>query len=313
VTGDVPALERTVAEDEEGQRVDVVLAAWTGTPRAQVQQLITSGGVLVEGAPAAKSRRVQSGERIVVLERPSPVDDVEAPPPVPLRWEDDHLVVVSKPAGLVVHAGAGVRGGTLLDALRAMGVPLAAGPDPDRPGVVHRLDRGTSGLLVLAKTEEARAGLAAIFKAHGADRRYWALVDGSPDEAHATIDAPISRSRTHRTRFTVDPAGRRAVTSYDVVRSFGRAALLAVRLETGRTHQVRVHLSAIGHPVCGDRTYGASAALARELGLGRPALHAQRLAFAHPVTGERVEVEEPLPADLATALERLHGPAEVAR
>jgi 23S rRNA pseudouridine1911/1915/1917 synthase len=230
-------------------------------------------------------------------------------PHVPVRFSDAHLLVVAKPAGLTVHPGAGRRDerrATLVDALRAQRVVLsAAGGDPDRPGIVHRLDRGTSGVLVVAKSDEAHHGLSALFRAHHVEREYWALVDGVPEPAHATVDAAIARSQSHRTRFTVNPGGRRAVSHYDVVEPHGRASVVRVRLETGRTHQVRVHMAAVGHPVSGDLLYGASSAVARELGLERFALHARRLAFTHPVTGERVDVEEPLPADLASAVERL--------
>jgi 23S rRNA pseudouridine1911/1915/1917 synthase len=214
---------------------------------------------------------------------------------------------VAKPAGLVVHAGAGVADRTLVDALRAQGLPLAPAGGAERPGIVHRLDRGTSGLLVVAKTDAAHRGLAAALKARRVSRAYTAIVDGVPEQPRATVDAPIGRSPRQRTRFAVEDGGRPAVTHYDVVEAHGRGALLDVRLETGRTHQIRVHLSALGHPVAGDLAYGASPVLARELGLERPALHAGRLALTHPVTGARVEVEEPLPPDLAAAADRLRG------
>lgn len=301
-------LERVVAADEEGLRLDALVAAWLSAPRGEVQGWIAAGNVQVDEAPVGvKSTRVAAGQRVVVT--PAEVNDAGAavvPEPVPVRYDDEHVAVVVKPAGLVVHAGSGTRGSiTLVDTLRAMGLPLAPADDPSRPGIVHRLDRGTSGLLVVAKTAEAREALVATFKRHDIERRYWALVDGVPDPASATIDAPIGRSNSNRTKFTVAGGGRRAVTHYDVIEAFGRAAVLSVRLETGRTHQVRVHLSAVGHPVAGDRTYGASSALRDELELDRPALHATRLGFDHPVTGERIVVDEPLPADLERAYRRL--------
>jgi 23S rRNA pseudouridine1911/1915/1917 synthase len=222
-----------------------------------------------------------------------------------VRWEDEHLAVVAKPAGLVVHRGAGHHDATLVEALECEGVTLAETGDPDRPGIVHRLDRGTSGVLVVAKTVQAYEGLVRLFKTHAIERRYWALVEGVPQPPRATIDAPIARSAAVRTRFRVGASGRPARSHYDVREAFGRAAVLDVRLETGRTHQVRVHLSAIGHPVAGDEAYGASPALARELELCRPALHACMLALCHPVTGERIEVVEPLPVDLELTLQRL--------
>jgi 23S rRNA pseudouridine1911/1915/1917 synthase len=311
--------QRAVSLSEDGQRIDVVLASWLSEPRAQVQQRLAAGEVTIDGAPVAKSRRVHTGERIrVAPPTPTSVTAVEGfMDAVPVRWEDEHLAVVVKPAGLVVHAGAGLPQSdreclpgssgapTLVDALRQSGMPLAPGTDPARPGIVHRLDRGTSGVLVVAKTPVAYHGLARMFKAHAVDRRYWAIVDGAPHPPRATIDAPIARSAVVRTRFQVREGGRRAVSHYDVLEAFGRAATLEIQLETGRTHQVRVHLAAVGHPVAGDRTYGASPVLAAQLGLWRPALHARVLGLDHPVTGERIEVAEPLPADLVSALATL--------
>ena len=297
-------IERVVEAADDGARIDVLLARWLDEPRGRVQQRLEAGRVLVDGAAVAKSRRLKAGERVAVVPEPAAAT-IPPPPPVPVRYEDEHLAVVAKPAGLVVHAGAGVTGATtLVTALLAMGMELAPG-DPDRPGIVHRLDRGTSGLLVVAKTEEARTGLVATFKRHDVDRRYWAMVDGEPDQPHATVDAPIARSGRNRTKFTVASQGRRAVTHYDVEETFGRASVLRVRLETGRTHQVRVHMAAVGHPVSGDTVYGASTTVARDLGLLRPALHAAGLAFDHPVTGARVAAEEALPDDLVDAYERL--------
>ena len=302
---------------DEGERLDRFLASRLEVSRGHAQQLLAAGVVTVAGRPAGKSDRLTPGSEVAVGELP-PEPPSAPPPPLEVRHADDHLLVVVKPAGLVVHAGAGTTGPTMVDALLAMGVPLApaADGDPARPGIVHRLDRGTSGLLVVAKTPVARSGLAALFSRHDVDRRYWALVEGVPDPPSATIDAPIARDPARRTRFRVDPGGRRAVSHYDVVEDFGRAARLTVRLETGRTHQVRVHLSAVGHPVCGDVVYGADRVLARDLGSGaagagepggleRPALHAARLAFTHPVTGAAVDVTEPPPGELRTAVERL--------
>lgn len=302
------SLDRVVEPDDDGTRIDVLLAGWLDQPRGRVQDLIDREAVTVDGEVVAKSRRVGAGARVVVEAPAGDSAGRPEPPKVPVRYEDDHVAVVAKPAGLVVHAGAGTRGAvTLVQALRSAGMTLAAGDDPDRPGIVHRLDRGTSGLLIVAKSEEARIALVSTFKRHDIARRYWALVDGVPSPERATIDAPIGRSGRNRTKFTVASDGRRAVTHYDVVEAFGRAAVLTVRLETGRTHQVRVHLAAVGHPVAGDAVYGASASLTRELALTRPALHATRLGFDHPVTGERIEVDEPLPDDLTEARRRLAG------
>jgi 23S rRNA pseudouridine1911/1915/1917 synthase len=301
------ALDRVAGPSDDGLRVDVLVADWLSEPRGRVQQLVADGLVTVDGRPVAKSYRVAFGDHIVVV-APAPLPPTAPPGPVPVRYDDDDLAVVSKPAGLVVHSGAGVSGHeTLVAALQGMGMVLAAGDDPQRPGIVHRLDRGTSGLLVVAKSAAARIGLVDIFKRHAVDRRYWALVDGVPDPPNATIDAPIARSSGNRTKFTVSSDGRRAVSHYDVVERLGHAAVVAVRLETGRTHQVRVHMAAVGHPVVSDRTYGASAALAEQAGLTRPALHAAHLGFDHPVTGERVAVDEPLPPDLQAAHAALRG------
>ena len=286
-------------------RVDVVLAGWLDEPRGRVQERLDAGLVRVNGEQAAKSRRIQSGDRITVEAFPGAAA-TPPPGPVPVRYEDDDVAVIAKPAGLVVHTGAGTRGSpTLVQALTAMGMTLAPGDDPDRPGIVHRLDRGTSGLLVVAKTERARTALIATFAAHAVQRQYWAMVDGEPTPASATIDAPIGRSGRNRTKFTVASDGRSAVTHYDVLQAHGRASVLQVRLETGRTHQVRVHMAAVGHPVSGDHVYGASTVVARELDLHRPALHAAVLGFDHPVTGARVQLSEPLPPELVAAHQRL--------
>lgn len=312
-------LDLVVDPGADGRRADAALAAWLGETRGRAQSRLAAGDVTVDGSVVGKSHRLRTGERIQV--RTPASEAVAVPDAVPVRYEDDHVLVVAKPAGLVVHpvAGATPREGTLVDALAAMGVPLAdpCGPHASacptgRPGIVHRLDRGTSGLLAVAKTVVAYEGLAALFRSHDVERVYAALVDGVPDPPKATIDAPIARSTAQRSRFAVDADGRPARSHYDVDEALVRAAAITVRLETGRTHQVRVHLSAVGHPVCGDHTYGASAALAAEVGLERPALHARRLGFTHPVTGERVRVDEALPADMNDALRSLRASAESA-
>lgn len=296
--------DRLVVPDAaRGDRIDRVVASLLDEPRAQAQARVGRGEVTVDGAVVRKSYRVRGGERIAVADRFR--GSVAAPPTVPVRFADDHVVVVAKPAGMVVHPGAGVRDGTLVDALRAMDVPLAPGGDPARPGIVHRLDRGTSGLLVVARTVEAMRGLRRQFDDHSITRRYWALVDGEPRHPRATVDAPIARHPGDRTRFRTAADGRPAVSHYEVGRTWGTATSLRVTLETGRTHQVRVHLAALGHPVVGDLAYGASADLAADLALERPALHAAHLGFAHPVTGARVAVDEPCPHDLRRAVRRL--------
>ena len=299
-TPTAPLLVRVAAPEEAGARLDVAVAGWLGESRSRTQQRLAAGEVTVGGRPAAKNHRLTAGDEVVVA-APATPPPPPAPPHVAVRWRDEHLAVVAKPAGLVVHAGAGHRDVTLVDALRAQGLPLADTGDPDRPGIVHRLDRGTSGLLVVALSAAAVAGLRRQFAAHDVEREYWALVEGTPDPPRATIDAPIARHATNRTVFTTSDTGRRAVSHYDVLRPGGDVAEVAVRLETGRTHQVRVHLAAIGHPVAGDLAYGADAALAERLGLTRPALHARVLGLVHPVTAEPLRVEEPLPEDLLHA------------
>jgi 23S rRNA pseudouridine1911/1915/1917 synthase len=303
-------LRREAGPGEDRRRLDQVLAAWLDEPRSRTQARIAEREVAVGRAIAAKSRLLHEGDVVTVVEAEEfPAFAAADLPDVPVRYEDEHLLVLAKPPGLMVHPGAGRRNEkrvTLVDVLQARGTPLAvASGDPERPGIVHRLDRNTSGVLAVAKSDVAHEGLTELFRRHDVRREYWTIVDGVPDPAHATIDAAIARSASQRTRFRVDAQGRRAVSHYDVLEDHGRAAVVRVRLETGRTHQVRVHLSAVGHPVSGDRAYGASMPLAEELGLVRLALHARRLAFRHPVTGADIDVEEPLPDDLAAALARL--------
>ena len=302
---DQPLLRRATGPDDEGERLDVVLAGWLGESRSRAQARIDAGQVTVDGAVLAKSARLELGQAVRV--EPAPERPAPDPPHVDVRWADDHLAVVAKPADLVVHHGAGVRAATLVDALRRQGVALADGDDPDRPGIVHRLDRGTSGLLVVASSPTAMAALKRTFAAHDVQREYWALVEGHPDPPLATIDAPIVRSTSNRTAFTTGDGGRHAVTHYTTTAVHRDTAELAVSLETGRTHQVRVHLRAIGRPVAGDLLYGASRDLSRTLGLSRQALHARRLSFDHPVTGERLDLVEPLPEDLELARRRAIG------
>jgi len=293
----------TVPEDADGERLDIVLARVAGMSRARAGALIDAGTVTVNDAVARKSLRVASSDAIELLAVEPEVATV--PSGVLVRYEDDDLLVVDKPSGVVVHAGAGVRGGTLVDALRAEGRVLASRAGANRPGIVHRLDRDVSGLLVVAKTDRAHEALVAAMQRREIERRYIALVHGSPNADRGKIDAPVGRSTKHRTRMAVTPDGRPAVTWFEVRERLGDLALLDVKLETGRTHQIRTHLASIGHPIVGDAAYGRDPARARELGLRRPFLHAYRLTFAHPVTGDDVTVTSELPADLAAALVQL--------
>jgi 23S rRNA pseudouridine1911/1915/1917 synthase len=293
-------VKRTI--EAEGGRLDAVVARMTGVARADVQRAIAAGKVRVDGEPRAKSHRLHGGERLTIE------IDVDAPlagegPPVPIRYEDDHLAVVMKPAGLVTHPTAGRRGGTLVNRLVGMGVRLAPAGGPLRPGIVHRLDAGTSGLIVVAKTDPAYEALRRRFRDHAVDRAYLALVRGRVANEAFAVDAPLGRRAS---KIVVDATeGRRAETAFEVRERLRGATLLEAVPRTGRTHQIRVHLAAVGHPILGDRTYGGGGDDARRLGLDRPFLHAFRLAFAHPATGERVSRQEELPDDLAAVLEGL--------
>jgi 23S rRNA pseudouridine1911/1915/1917 synthase len=291
------ARELNVTAADAGERLDAFLAGPLGS-RARAQRLIDGGLVLVDGAPRPKRHRLRGGESVTVEEVEPPPQDDRSDAPYEVRYEDGDLLVVDKPAGVVVHPARGHRTGTLAQALAGR---AAGGPDPWRAGIVHRLDRDTSGLLVVAKTEEAHRRLRALMKARRIEREYLALVEGRPPARTGTIDAPLGRDRRERKRMSVDTdVPRTAVTHFAVERALPASTLLRVRLETGRTHQIRAHLQAIGHPVAGDPEYGRAGLY----GLERQFLHAARLAFDHPITGRRVDVESPLPQDLVAALER---------
>jgi 23S rRNA pseudouridine1911/1915/1917 synthase len=287
---------------DTGERVDAVVARRAGVPRTAVQRAFRDGSLTVDGEAVRPSHRLGAGERVAgAVEIPE--ERAPAPEDIPLavRYSDERVLVVSKPAGLVTHPAAGHRAGTLVNALLALGEPLA-GRDPARPGIVHRLDKDTSGLLLVAKDDAAHAFLVAALEERRIERTYLALVRGRPSAASGTIDAPIGRHPARRWAMAVVADGRPAVTHYRIVAEESRCTLLEVRLETGRTHQIRVHLAHLGCPVLGDRAYGGAAELARELGLGRPFLHAIRLAFPHPDDSHRVEVADELPEELRAAL-----------
>jgi 23S rRNA pseudouridine1911/1915/1917 synthase len=297
-----------MAEELQGVpgRLDAVIASALGIPRAEAQRAIAAGDVLVDGERRPKSTRLEGGERIRVdLARVRALEPEG--PPVEVRWRDEHLAVVSKPAGVPTHPTEGRRTGSLVNRLLGMGLPLAGSGDPLRPGIVHRLDAGTSGLLVVALDEPARAGLAEQFRRHAVRRRYLALVRGVVADQRFVVDAPLGRSGA---RIRLDAAaGRQAETAFEVAERFGRATLLEAAPRTGRTHQIRVHLASIGHPILGDARYGGGGDEARALGLRRPFLHSWRLALEHPVTGEQIELEDPLPGELEEALRRVRGEA----
>ena len=268
--------------------------------RAAAERLLDRGDVVVDGTRAPKSRRLQGGEDIEFEPEPRARSAELAAEEVPLRiaYEDEHLLVVDKPAGVVVHPAAGHGTGTLVHGLLAHG---AAGGDEGRPGIVHRLDRDTSGLLVVARSQEAYEGLKALVRRHGLERTYTALVRGHPRSRRGRIEAPIGRDRRDPTRQSLSTdTPRDAVTHFELLELLGQHALLRVDLETGRTHQIRVHLAAIGLPVVGDPVYGVP-----DPALGRQFLHASQLSFDHPLTGKRVDVESPLPSELSGYLEDL--------
>ena len=286
-----------VPDADAGARLDRLLAQRPEiASRAEAERLLAAGHVAVDGEPRPKSHRLEGGEEVAV-ELPERATLEPEPIDVPIVWEDDHLFVVDKPAGIVVHPAGGHATGTLVHGLLELG---AEGGEEDRPGIVHRLDRDTSGLLVVARSPEAYERLQGLIRRREIDRRYLALVRGTPRSRTGRIDAPLGRDRRDRTRHSLDSATPRdAVTWFALLELFPAHALLEVRLETGRTHQIRVHLEAIGLPVAGDPIYGVRG----DLGLRRQFLHAHRLRFEHPFTGEEVDVTSPLPPDLAAALE----------
>jgi 23S rRNA pseudouridine1911/1915/1917 synthase len=295
---------------DAGQRLDVAVSRATGLSRSQSARLIDDGAVRVGGVVRPRSYRVESGDRLEI-EMPDP-----APPPageeidVPVVYEDRWLLVVAKPAGLVVHPAPGHPSGTLVNALLARAGSL---PGPgDRPGIVHRLDAGTSGLMIVAKDDDAFTRLQEMLAAREISRTYLALVEGAPPAA-GEIDAPVGRSPRHRKKMAVVAGGKQARTSYRRVEALRESALLEVRPLTGRTHQIRVHLAAAGYPIAGDTVYGHDRKLAAFLGLDRPFLHAAALAFKHPMTGEPIALEEPLPAELERALTAARGGTRTSR
>jgi 23S rRNA pseudouridine1911/1915/1917 synthase len=285
-------------------RLDAVLADIAGIPRADIQRAIARGAVLVDGTPRPKSFRLAGGERIEAdLEAFGDLEPEQGG--VPVRYQDHHLLVVAKPAGMLTHPTRAARTGTLVNRLLGMGISLSPGTEPDRPGIVHRLDVGTSGLLLVARDEPTHQALVRLLGAREVHRDYLTLVRGNPSHDRFGVEAPLGRRRA---RVTVQrTAGVEAVTDFEVREHLPAATLLVARPRTGRTHQIRVHLASIGHPILGDRVYGGGGDDARRLGLHRPFLHAWRLSLTHPMTGEPLEIEEPLPDDLRDALERARG------
>jgi 23S rRNA pseudouridine1911/1915/1917 synthase len=287
----------TVKPADDGQRLDVFLAEPLGS-RARAARLIEAGAVTVAGQAVAKRHKVSAGDEVVVDEpaEPQAPPQVDAPTNVVVRFEDDYLLVVDKPAGLVVHPAPGHPTGTMSQLLSGK---AAGGDDAWRAGIVHRLDKNTSGLLVVAKSEVVHRQLKNALQRREIHREYLALVDGRPESRSGTIDAPIGRDRRARTKISTETdAPREARTHFEIVEALSASTLLRVTLETGRTHQIRAHLKAIGLPVCGDPDYGRKGVY----GLERQFLHAARLSFDHPLSGEELDVESPLPPDLEAAL-----------
>jgi 23S rRNA pseudouridine1911/1915/1917 synthase len=289
-----------------GERLDVALARMLGLSRSAAAALVERGDVDLDGKPAGKSARVEAGSWLDVT-LPGP-ERAEGPPPqvVPgLRvvHEDDDVLVIDKPVGVAAHPSPGWDGPTVVGGLAAAGHRISASGAAERQGIVHRLDVGTSGLMVVAKSERAYSVLKDAFRHREVSKTYHALVQGHPDPFRGTVDAPIDRHPTADHKFAVVAGGRPSVTHYDTLEAFRAATLLEIELETGRTHQIRVHMSALHHPCVGDLTYGADPTLAARLGLRRQWLHAMRLGFAHPADGQWFEVESAYPDDLQHALD----------
>ena len=295
-----------VPDGLEGERVDAALARLLGLSRTRAAELAGDGAVSVDGRTVGKSDRLVAGSWLEV-ELPDPAAAVEPEPePVPgmiVRYEDDDVVVVDKPVGVAAHPSPGWTGPTVVGALAAAGYRISTSGAAERQGIVHRLDAGTSGLMVVAKSELAYTALKRAFKERTVEKVYHALIQGHPEPTTGTIDAPIGRHPSSDWKFAVVADGKHSVTHYEVLEMFPAASLVEVHLETGRTHQIRVHFSALRHPCVGDLMYGADPRLAERTGLTRQWLHAMRLGFDHPVTGQPVLCTSEYPADLAHALE----------
>lgn len=311
--------EYSVPAELAGKRADAVVAGVSGVSRTEAAGWIADGRVTwaqyrtqgrEAGVPVKKSERLHEGAQIAVHE-PDPVDltDIKAEPvqDMTLLYEDDDLVAVNKPVGVAAHPSPGWRGATVIGGLLAQGVNISTSGAQERRGIVHRLDVGTSGVMVVAKTERAYSVLKDAFRDRTPAKTYHALVQGLPDPHEGTIDAPIGRHPGHDWRFAVMEGGREARTHYELIEAYGRVSLMNIRLETGRTHQIRVHFAALGHPCAGDLTYGADPHLAADLGLTRQWLHAFELGIDHPVGGERLTIRSDYPQDLTEALRILEG------
>jgi 23S rRNA pseudouridine1911/1915/1917 synthase len=298
-----------VPDGLDGLRLDVALSRLFGLTRTAAAALIAGAAVRLDGRPTGKGDKVRGGAWLEVelpaARVPAAMSPVAAVDDLRIVHDDADLVVVDKPVGVAAHPSPGWSGPTVLGGLQAAGYQLAAAGAAERQGIVHRLDVGTTGLMVVAKSHRAYTTLKTAFRERTVDKRYSALVQGHPDPSHGTIDAPIDRHPGQDYKFAVVAGGRPSVTHYETVEAFRAASLLDVRLETGRTHQIRVHMAAVRHPCVGDLTYGADPTLAQRLGLARQWLHASRLGFAHPSDGRWLELTSPPAADLEQALRRL--------
>ncbi len=297
-----------VPEGLDGLRLDAALSRLFGVSRSTAARIIDSGGASLDGRVRGKGDRVLAGA-VLDVELPEP-DTSPLPPPqvvdgLRVVHEDADIIVVDKPVGVAAHPSPGWEGPTVIGGLAAAGHRVATSGAQERQGVVHRLDVGTTGLMVVAKSERAYTVLKDAFRERTVDKRYHTLVQGHPDPLTGTVDAPIDRHPTASYRFAVVAEGRPSVTHYETIEAFRHASLLEIHLETGRTHQIRVHMSALRHPCVGDVQYGADPTLAARLGLARQWLHAVRLSFAHPDDGRWVSFESPYPADLRAALDRV--------
>lgn len=297
-------VEAPAGESLHDERVDVGLARLFGISRSQAATLIAQGRARVNGASCHKSHKLAAGD-LVSADVPDEGDlDLRTPAELEILFEDDDLVVVNKPVGMAAHTGPGWSGPTVIGALLAAGHRVSTSGPPERTGIVHRLDAATTGAMVVAKTELAYAKLKNDFRYRRVGKVYHALVQGYPDPVEGTIDAPIGRHPSREFKMGVVYGGKPAITHYRTLEVLPGVTLLEVALETGRTHQIRVHMQAISHPIAGDTMYGADPVLAAQLGIDHQWLHARKLTFAHPFTRQDVCVEAPYPADLAEALQR---------
>lgn len=299
-----------VPEGIDGLRVDAALSKMLGLSRTITADLCVEGAVLVNGNTVSKSDRLSAGQWVeVTLPEPAAplVPKEELVEGMDVVYSDDDIIAVNKPVGVAAHPSVGWEGPTVIGGLAAAGFRLSTSGPPERKGIVHRLDVGTSGVMVVASSERAYSALKAAFKERTVHKTYHALVQGLPDPIEGTIDAPIGRHPSSGWKFAVTDEGKHAITHYSLIEAFREASLLDVHLETGRTHQIRVHMSAIGHPCCGDPMYGSDPNLSKRLGLIRQWLHAVKLGFVHPGTGRWIEIETSYPDDLQNAFDVLRG------